>query len=230
MYDSVRRNVYSARPTYLREARPQPAEGESGAAKTIVSWQGRFRLLALIATLILLLAACGGDNGGPPRQTTTPSRAAGPTTDGTAFIAPSPYALDEALAELDAIEEMIRNPDQDLITQLNIDPAAVQQRTSNTFEGVTNVPGLNEVRRLLTEATPETEHGSRILAGETLRNITDATIIPPFSDADADAIPPAEIAELDPLHIWAVDPEDGLPTTALWKEAVARIIALWYRL
>ncbi len=190
------------------------------------------RLFAIGIALGTLLAACGSDdNGGSEangRQTTRPTAASTPVR--SPVIGVEPLTLPEALAELDNIESMIRNPNQDLISQLGIVPAAVEQRTKDTFEGVTNTGGLNEVRRLLTDATPDTEHSNRILAGETLRNITDATIIPAFGSSDASAISPEEIAELDPLFIWTIDPEDGLPVTAIWRDAVARIIFLWYRL
>lgn len=169
----------------------------------------------LIIALILAITACGGDdNASPP--TASPVR--------TNVIGPEEFTIEEALAELGNIEEMIRNPDADLVLRFDIDAASVDQRITDTFEGVQNAPGLNEVRRLLTV------DGNRILAGETLYKITFATITPTFGDGDAGSVPPEEIAELDPLHVWAADPEDGLPTTAIWADAVVRIIFLWYRL
>ena len=169
----------------------------------------------LAAALMLTISACGGDDVANP-PTASPVR--------TIVIGPEEFTFEEALAELDNIEEMIRNPDADLVSQFEIDTASVDKRITDTFEGVQDAPGLNEVRRLLTVDR------NRILAGETLYNITFAAITPAFGSGDTGSVPPEEIAELDPLHVWAVDPEDGLPTTTIWADAVARIIFLWYRL
>ena len=185
-------------------------------------------MLLTLVVCLAGLAACGGDGDGDGSSTDgdgTPR----PTTVGSPVIAPEQLTIEEALDVLTEIEEMIRNPDKDQVANLGIAPSAVDLRIKDTFEGVTNKPGLNEVRRLL-ESGPENEHENRILAGETLHSITFATIVPTFGARDADAIPPEEIAQLDPLHSWVVDPSDGLPVTAIWKNAVARIIFLWYRL
>lgn len=178
-------------------------------------------LASFVASLALVAAACGGDDDGAD-DTDSPASP-------SAYIGPAQFSIDEALDELTSIEEMIRNPDPAQIAQFGIAQSAVDARVRDALEGVPNTMGLNEVRRLL-EAGPEGENSNRILAGETLYNITFATIIPPFGAADASAIPSDEIAELDPLHSWAVDFEDGLPTTAIWRDTVARIIFLWYRL
>jgi len=194
--------------------------------------QSHHRALALIPLLcvaaLALLAACGGDDNGNGGSTGG-SESARPTASGSPVIAPEQLNIEDALDELTAIEEMIRNPDKGQVENLGIAPSDVDLRIRDTFEGVTNKPGLKEVRRFL-ESGPENEDDNRILAGETLYNITFATITPTFGASDADTIPPDEIAQLDPLHGWAVDPGDGLPVTAIWKNAVARIIFLWYRL
>ena len=184
-------------------------------------------LVAPAFLLIAIFAACSGDEEGGGNGSGNGD--GGPATSSSPIIAPPQFTIDEALAALTEIERLIREPDAGQVAQVGIAQSAIDLRVRDAFEGVPNTAGLVEVRRLL-EAGPEGEDDNRILAGETLYNITQAAIIPPFGASDVDAVPPEEIAELDPLHAWAVDFEDGLPTTAIWKNAVAKIIFLWYRL
>ncbi len=156
----------------------------------------------------------GGNNGGNESQT--------PSTSGSPVIAPSPLSIKQALAEFDKIAVLIRTPDVALLAEYEVSDEALKTRTTDIFEGIPTAPGLDQVRRLI----KDDEH---VLAGEYLQAITEQRIALIFGPADASTISAKEMAKLDPLHVWSKTGED-LGVTAIYKDAVKRIIALWRRL
>jgi hypothetical protein len=164
-------------------------------------------LLAVVALVAALAFACGDDDDGG-MATSTP------------YIAPAPLTIEEAIAELDAIVELIENPDPDLVDAAGIGEFELQTRIDETVEGTPQVPGLNEVRELLADE-------DRILAREYLHNNLVETLAIPFTESDTATISADEMQEMDPLEAFAIRGED-LDVSAIFQEAVLRGIALWY--
>lgn len=160
-----------------------------------------------LVTVVTLLSACGGDDS-----------ADGEAPDGspTPFIAPEHISTEEALAELDEIIVLVREPEEDG----GVGESELQRRAEDALDGTTVTPGLNEVRDLLVEE-------ERILAREFLHNTLVETLAPPFGESDRSAISADDMRELDPLGIFAPQGED-FEVSEVYREAARRIIALWY--
>lgn len=199
----------------------------------------------LAATVVL---ACKGEEVevrkvGSPTPTPTPvaERTATPTPTPlvetptpTSEPTPTPEVLstEAALAELDAIENMTRNPDQNLIAQLNIDPGIAENRIFEIMEGFdldydgvldeTDIPGLNHVRQSLRE-------NNRTQAKEQLVKVFDS--FHPFASTDDVQVTEEELNVIDPDHVFAPLPVGlGRTVTAVYKEAAVRVIQLFYKL
>jgi hypothetical protein len=160
----------------------------------------------VLITALTAAIACGDDDGG--EATKTP------------FIAPPPLTIEEAIAELDAIIDLIENPDPDLVDAAGIGEFELQTRIDETVDGTPQVPGLNEVSELLADE-------DRILAREYLHNNLVETLAIPFTESDTATISADEMQEMDPLEAFAPRGED-LDVSAVFQEAIVRGIALWY--
>lgn len=164
--------------------------------------------IGAVATVVALSAAtsCGDDDGGD--ATTTP------------FIAPQPLTIEEAIAELDAIIDLVENPNAELVDGAGIGQFELQTRIDETIDGTAQVPGLAEIRQLLADE-------DRILAREYLHNNLVETLAIPFTDADTATISADEMEDIDPLEAFAPRGED-LEVSAIFRDAVVSGIELWY--
>lgn len=172
---------------------------------------GRLTLAVILSLCIAALAlACGGDDDGGSNGEATR----------TPFIQPPTLSPDAAIGELEAIVEMIENPDQVTVDESGIGQFELQTRITQTIEGTPQVPGLDEVRSLL-------EEPDRILAREYLHNNLVEVLALPFTDADTVTISADELSEIDPLHAF-VERGDSFTVSAIFRDAVLRAIELWY--
>lgn len=166
--------------------------------------------LALVVALALAVA-CGGDDGSDdPEATPTP------------FIRDEPISTEDAIAELDSIIEIIRNPDSDAVDDTSVSQSELQTRIDETISGTAQVLGLEQVRGHL-------EAEERILAGEFLHNNLVERLAPPFGESDSTEISAEEMGELDPLGVF-VPRGQPLEVSSIFEDAVRRIITLWYEL
>lgn len=164
--------------------------------------------------LAAFAAACGGDGDDSP------------DTDGTPTQTPSfflePLSDKDALAELDDIIDLVQNPDPEVVEATNVGQFELNRRITEAVEGTAEVPGLNEVRNQLVDE-------ERILTGEYLHNNLVKTLAAPFSQSDTASISAGELKEIDPRGIFA-EPGDSFKVSSIFRDAVMRVIALWYRI
>jgi len=171
-------------------------------------------VFAIGSSLVLaaFVAACGGDDS--------------PDTDGTPTKTPSflpeAFSTEEALAELDAIIDLVQNPDLDVVEATNVGQFELNRRITEAVEGTSEVPGLNEVRNQLVDE-------DRILTGEYLHNNLVETLAAPFSQSDTDSISAGEMQDIDPRGIFT-EPGSSFEASSVFRDAVVRVIELWYRI
>lgn len=165
-------------------------------------------LLALLA--FALFAACGDDDGDGGPGTQTP------------FIAPSPYTTEVALQKLDEAELLIKVPDPELVRKYSISNAALEQRIALILQGTSDTTGLDDARIAL-------QQENRILAAEYIHNAVIDYLTPAFGGEDSDLITPQQLNEIDPGRIFVEDHTQGMFTSGVFKEAVIKLIELWYR-
>ena len=158
--------------------------------------------------IVLLAAACGSDDDGGG----TPTR--------TAQFLPDPLSIEDALAELDEIIDLVRNPESSVVEATNVGQFELDTRINEAVDGTPGVPGLNEVREELVAE-------DRILTGEYLHNNLVETLAAPFSQSDTDTIAADAMQELDPRGVFA-DAGSSFEVSSIFREAVIRIIELWY--
>lgn len=168
----------------------------------------------LIAILVVaLLAGCGDDDG-------ESSGNDGPATQ-TPFIAPSPYSTEEALQKLDEAERLIKLPDPQLVSRFSINDTDLKQRITLALQGTSDTTGLDDARIAL-------EQANRILAAEYIHNVVFDYLTPAFGANDSDSISEEQLDEIDPWGTFVDDHSQGMFTTAVFKDAVVKLIELWY--
>lgn len=133
---------------------------------------------------------------------------------------PDPLSIEDALAELDEIIDIVRNPDPSVAQATNVGQFELDRRIADVVEGTPQVPGLNEVREELAAE-------NRILTGEYLHNNLVETLAAPFSQSDKATISAEAMEELDPRGAF-VDVGSSFEVSSIFREAVIRIIELWY--
>ncbi|MFQ5472323.1 MAG: hypothetical protein ACE5FA_05485 [Dehalococcoidia bacterium] len=164
--------------------------------------------------LATIAAACGGDGDDSPDADGTPTQ--------TPSFLPESFTIEEALAELDDIIDLVQNPDPSVVEATNVGQFELNRRITEVVEGTPEVPGLNEVRSQLAAE-------DRILTGEYLHNNLVETLAAPFSRSDTDSISPGEIQEIDPRGIFA-ELGSSFEVSSIFRDAVVRVIELWYRI
>lgn len=166
--------------------------------------------MLLMVGALVIAAACGGDDddGGPATQ--------------TPFIAPSPFTTEEALQKLSDVELLIKVPDPEIVSQLGISPADLQPRIALALQGTSDTTGLDDAAAALREE-------NRILAAEYIHNVVVDYLTPSFGGEDGDTIDEEQLNEIDPGRVFVEDHSQGMFTSAVFKEAVIRLIELWYR-
>ena len=164
--------------------------------------------------LAAFAAACGGDGDGSPNADDT-------LTQTPSFFL-EPFSTEEALAELDDIINLVQNPDPAVVEATNVGQFELNTRITEALEGTFEVPGLNEVRQQLVDE-------DRILTGEYLHNNLVETLAPPFSQSDTDSISASDMQDLDPRGIFA-EPGSSFEVSSIFRDAVVRVIELWYRI
>ena len=170
--------------------------------------------IAVAAVALAIGVACGGgsDNGTNESE---------PATQ-TPFIAPSPYTTEVALQKLDEVEQLIKLPDLELARKYNISTPELEQRIILIVRGTSDTTGLDDARTALQDE-------NRILAAEYIHNVVVDYVTPSFGSEDSDSIGEEQLNEIDPGHTFVEDHSQGLLTTAVFKEAVIKLIELWYR-
>ena len=178
--------------------------------------------IALVGVALAILSlggalSGGGDDGGDNGD----NGGDGPATQ-TPFIAPSAYTTEVALQKLDEAELLIRVPDPELIRRYSISNTALEQRIALVLQGTSDTTGLDDARLALQEE-------NRILAAEYIYNAVIDYVTPAFGGEDSDQITPQQLNEIDPGRVFVDDHSQGMFTTAGFKEAVIKLIELWYR-
>jgi hypothetical protein len=169
------------------------------------------RTIPVVLLTLALVAACGGDDdGGGEPATQTP------------FFAPSPYTTEVALQKLDEAELLIKLPDPELVNRFGIGQADLQQRITLALKGTSDTTGLDDARAAL-------EQENRILAAEYIHNVVFDYLTPAFGGDDSDSISEEQLDEIDPWGTFVDDHSQGMFTTAIFKDAVIKLIELWYR-
>jgi hypothetical protein len=98
----------------------------------------------------------------------------------------------------------------------------VQERSGLILNGRDDVSGLDDVRISL-------ETGDRVGAGEYLFNVVSMDT-GPLSPPDTNEISEATLDEVDIISTFDPDHENGLTVSNTYKEAVVKMIRLWYGL
>lgn len=168
------------------------------------------RTIPAVLLTLALIAACGGDDDGGEPATQTP------------FIAPSPYTTEEALQKLSEAELLIKVPDPEIMSRLGISPTDLQPRVNLALQGTSDTTGLDDAAAALRKE-------NRILAAEYIHNVVVDYLTPSFGGEDGDSIDEEQLNEIDPGQVFVEDHSQGMFTTAVFKEAVIRLIELWYR-
>jgi hypothetical protein len=171
-------------------------------------------LVAVALAILALAGALGGDDDGGSADDGSASQ--------TPFIAPSPYTTEVALQKLDEVELLIKLPNPDFMSKYNISSADLEQRIALVLEGTSDTTGLDDARVALQEENP-------ILAAEYMYNVVNDYLRPAFGNEDSDTITPEQLDEIDPGNIFVDDHSQGMFTTAVFKEAVIKLIHLWSR-
>ncbi len=109
-----------------------------------------------------------------------------------------------------------------MVEATNVGQFELNRRITEAVEGTPEVPGLNEVRNQLVDE-------DRILTGEYLHNNLVETLAAPFSQSDTTSISAGEMQEIDPRGIFA-EPGSSFEVSSIFRDAVVRVIALWYRI
>ena len=167
--------------------------------------------LSVLISVTTVLSACGDDGGsGDSASTRTP------------FIAPEAFTTEDALSLLAEIETMVREPSRALVAVAQVPEAQVQERSGLILSGRDDVSGLDDVRISL-----ETE--DRVGAGEYLFNVVSMDI-GPFSEPDTNEINEATLDEIDVTGTFDPDHENGMNVSGIYKDAVTKMLRLWYGL
>jgi hypothetical protein len=169
-------------------------------------------LAALPLVVALMLVACGDDD----------SESESNGSSSTPFIAPEALTDAQAIALLDEIEGLVREPNRAVVAVAQVGEAEVQTRTGSILVGDNDVSGLDDVRAAL-------EAGDRVGAGEYLYNVVleDSA---PLSDSDSSEIDPETLDDLDPKPAFDEDHDDGMTVSAIYKDAIIKMMELWYGL
>jgi len=173
-----------------------------------------FRAAAGFLLLLSALAfsSCGDDNGS----------GAGSDTSPTPFIAPEALTTTQALALLDEIEALVQEPNRALVALAQVGEAQVQERSLRILNGVDDVSGLDDVRVSL-------ESADRVGAGEYLFNVVrDDT--EPLSEPDTREIDEETLDEIDLTSTFDEDHSDQMIVSGVYKDAVTKMMQLWYGL
>jgi hypothetical protein len=173
-----------------------------------------FRAAAGFLLLLSMLAfsGCGDDNG------------SGSNSDAsrTPFIVPEALTTAQALALLDEIETLVQEPNGALVALAQVGEAQVQERSLRILNGVDDVSGLDDVRGSL-------ESADRVGAGEYLFNVVrDDT--EPLSDPDTQEIDEETLDEIDLTSTFDEDHSDQMIVSGVYKNAVTKMMQLWYGL
>ena len=172
----------------------------------------RAALIVCAALAILLIAAaCGSDD---------EDDVGGDTPTATPQFLPDALSIDDALAELDAIIDLVRNPAPSVVEETNVGQFELDRSIGEIIDGTPEVPGLTEVREELVSE-------ERILAGEYLHNNLVETLAAPFNVADTETISSDTMQELDPRGAFA-DAGSSFEVSSIFRDAIIRIIELWY--
>jgi hypothetical protein len=184
----------------------------------------------VVLLLLTVLAACSGSgddggngNGSNGANSNGGSGGNGGGPSGTPYIPPASYAADEAIAKLNAIEALVKEPNRAFVALAQVDDATLQERTGKILFGENETSGLDDVRIAL-------ESDDRIGAGEYLFNAVVQYIVPPLSVPDEGEIDEQTLDEVDVNHTFDEDHSDGMPVSAVFKEAILLMIDLWYRI
>ena len=173
-----------------------------------------FRSAAAVLLLSALAAAsaCGDDGDSGSNSDTSP----------TPFIAPEALTTSQALALLDQIESLVREPIGAQIAVAQVSEGQVQERSLRILNGVDDVSGLDDVRDSL-------ENADRVGAGEYLFNVVrDDT--EPFSEPDTSEINEETLDEIDLIGKFDEDHSDHMIVSAVYRDAVLKMMGLWYGL
>jgi hypothetical protein len=166
----------------------------------------------LLLSVLAAAAACGddGDSGSDSDSSPTP------------FIASEALTTAQALALLDEIETSVREPNVALVALAQVSEGEVQERSLRILNGVDDVSGLDDVRGSL-------ESADRVGAGEYLFNVVrDDTA--PLSDPDTSEISEPTLDEVDPMSTFDEDHGDHMAISGVYKDAVLKMMELWYGL
>lgn len=166
--------------------------------------------LLLVSLSLLIGPACGDDNDG-----------AGGTATQTPIIVPSPYTTEVAIQKLDEAELLIKLPDPQLVSRFSISETDLSKRIALALEGTSDTTGLDDARIAL-------EQENRILAAEYIHNVVFDYLTPAFGGDDSDSISEEQLDEIDPWGTFVDDHSQGMFTTAVFKDAVVKLIELWY--
>jgi hypothetical protein len=169
--------------------------------------------IALLAAP-LLLVACNGDDGGNDSDDNG--------TSPTPFIAPEAMTTSEAIALLDEIEANVEEPNRAFVGLAQVSEGEVQERSLLILNGVDDVSGLDDVRM-------ELESGQFVGAGEYLYNVVRFDVNP-LSEADSSKIDADTLDEIDPAGTFDEDHSDGMVVSGVFKDAVLKMMRLWYGL
>jgi hypothetical protein len=169
------------------------------------------RALALLLFFLLAaLVACSDDDSESEESSPTP------------FIAPEALTDAQAIALLDEIEDLVREPNRAVVAVAQVGEAEVQTRAGSIISGDSDASGLDDVRIAL-------EGDDRVGAGEYLANVVLEDSLP-LSDSDSSEIDPDTLDDLDPQRTFDEDHEDGMTVSAVYKDAIIKMMELWYGL
>jgi hypothetical protein len=172
---------------------------------------------AALAVLLILslpaLAVCSSSDNGSSNGNSSP----------TPFIAPPALSTKDALARLAEIEAAVRTPNRALVGLAQVSDAQVQERSLRILNGESDASGLDDVRKAL-------ESGDRIGAGEYLFNVVRHYAQEPVSEADTRQIDTETLDRIDINGNFDPDHQNGMPVSGVYRDAVIKMMELWYGL
>ncbi len=178
-----------------------------------------FRAVLVALPIVLLLGvACSGDD-----DSSGDGASNGDSSSPTPFIAPPALSTVAALALVDEIEGMVSEPNGALVAATQVPEAELQKRMLLILNGNGDTSGLDDVRKNL-------ENEDRVGAGEYLYNIVRDWAQPSLTAQDTQEIDEETLDRVDLNHSFDDDHSDGMPVSAVYKDAVLKMIELWYGL
>jgi predicted small secreted protein len=172
----------------------------------------------LVATLSL--AAC---NSGDGDDSDGSSDGNGSTPTPTPFIAPEALSTEDAIAVLDEIDALVREPSRALIAVAQVSVEDVQARSLRILSGENDASGLDDVRIAL-------ENEDRVGAGEYLFNVVRHYAQEPLSEPDTNEFNEETLDEIDVNASFDQDHENGMIVSGVYKPAILKMMELWYGL